>query len=141
MARELGISGLNFFFDNNVPINLAWGLTELEVGSSPVKIVHCRDRWPPDGAIDDVDWIPLIAREERIILTFDKRILKNSLERKAFQDARATIIVPDNFFYKKNYCDQVVWLVRRWPKIKSWANGKKGPGAFKIQQRGRIVPA
>lgn len=132
---------MKFFFDNNVPINIAEGLNALEVNNSPVDIVHCRERWPPDGAIDDVDWIPKIAAEGRVILTFDKRILKNPLEKKAYQDAEATLIVPHNFFYKKSYCDRVVWLVRRWPKIKKWASQNRQPGAYKIQQNGKISPA
>lgn len=131
---------MKFFFDNNVPINLARGLTELEPKSSPVDILHCQDRWPPDGAIDDVDWIPVIASEGRIILTFDRRILTNVFEREAYIQSKAIILVPEKFIFKLSYCDRVIWTVQKWPKIKAWARKNPSCGAFRIQQNGEIGP-
>ena len=129
---------MRFFFDNNVPLNIARGLRELEPAASSVDIVHCRERWPPLGQIDDIDWIPEVTAEERTIITFDRRILTNPLERKAYQDAGATLLVPARSVLKSGYWDKVVWLVRRWTDIKDWVENERTPGAYQVQASGRV---
>jgi len=128
---------LKFFFDNNVSVNLARGLRALEGANSVVDILHCSDRWE-NGEIDDVDWIPVIAEEGRCILTFDARILTNPLERIAYRNHHAILLVPCKAFRKKNYWAQVVWLIKCWSGIKSWLDLTPNPGAYELQQNGII---
>lgn len=93
----------------------------------PHEAVHLRKTFPHDEP--DAKWIEELGRERNwVIVSADRRIMRNPHERRAWQASRLTA-----FFLEKGWAKQTLWhqasgLVRWWPHIMAQAE-RIEPGA------------
>jgi len=123
---------VNFFFDNNLPPQLARALNEL-ITPEGHSVSHLRDRYRPN--MSDVDWLTALAREKDgpwIIVSGDMRISRNKAERKAWLDSSHII-----FFLSKGWTNiepytQLSKLIKIFPEIVSQAEQARPGDGFII---------
>lgn len=128
---------MKIYLDANIAPQLASGLNNLtkpldkniEVLSIPTEF---------GDKVADEDWIPILGKEEAIVITHDYRIQRTRNQRDLYHDHGLGI-----FFFKISkggitYWDTVRQLVNRWEKIIKYCKKKKRPFAYKFTQRGEI---
>jgi predicted nuclease of predicted toxin-antitoxin system len=114
---------VTYFFDNNISPRLVNILRELGVDALHLKQVF------PEGT-DDVDWLPRAGQEAWIVITADREIRRNSVERTALTQNRVTALFLQRSFLKRNKWPQAEWLIKPWLKIDEQAQ-KLRPGTQK----------
>lgn len=108
---------MKFFFDNNLPPQLAKALNEL-VSPEGHQVSHLRDKYQADTS--DIDWLTALARESDgpwIIVSGDMRISRLKAERKAWLDSGHII-----FFLSKGWTNiepytQLSKLIKMFPEV------------------------
>lgn len=124
---------MRFFFDNNLPPQLASAIHELVIPDGH-SVVHLRKRFPAN--ISDKDWIEALGREgDWTIVSGDLRIWKNPHEKEAWRMSGLTV-----FFLMKSWAKQKLWekawrLVRWWPRIVEMAEIVEAGAAYEIPLR------
>lgn len=122
---------MRFFFDNCLAPCLAEAIGALATTDGD-EVTHLRKKFAPQTP--DSEWLTRLKSEgDWIILSGDLRITKNKHEKQAWLDSGLTA-----FFLSKGWLniplwDQAAHLVRRWPNLRTLANGVR-PGA------GFVVP-
>ncbi len=86
----------------------------------------------------DVDWLPVVGREEWIVITRDKNIRRKPNELKAFRDAKviAFALASGNASAE----DTARLVVGLYPKILRKTRGAKPPAMFSVTLAGTISP-
>jgi hypothetical protein len=139
---------VKFFFDHCVSERIVRAIAcieklpddpQLRLGID-LQLEHATERWP-NGA-DDVDWIPIIARENQIIITTDhaqrKTRGKTQAEAVALMNYGAMGFYLSKGYVKSGRWDQVWQFFKYWPLIKEKAR-KANPGdVFDVAQNGNI---
>ncbi len=126
---------MNFFFDNNLPPDLARALNFLSKKQGH-KVVPLRDKFKTN--ITDVEWINALKSEGNwVVISGDLRIMRNLHERAAWQESRLTV-----FFLAKGWTNVSYWvkawkLVKWWPEVTSQAQRIKSGTSFIIPIRGQ----
>lgn len=83
--------------------------------------------------VADVSWIPVVAKEGRIIVTTDKRLRHNRDERAALETARSQVVVLQN---QPSARDAAAILLMQFSEIKRMlAQEKKRPTFLKAGKR------
>jgi hypothetical protein len=121
---------LKFFLDNNLSPYLARALhTLLEPEGD--QVIHLIDRFARD--IKDRAWIEALAAEGGwVIISADRRIHRNRLEREAWRRSRLVV-----FFlgpqWRRLRNIEIAWrLLPWWPRIEEQARLVMPPAAFEL---------
>ena len=104
-----------------------------------VDIEHLQERFPEN--FEDVNWIPIVAAEGRIILTSDSEMKRRKTEAAVLRDNNAIA-----FFFMKGFANHRIWrqaelLCKYWPAILETAETAKAKDMFDLKERGKIVQA
>jgi hypothetical protein len=110
---------VTFFFDNNLPPAIPALLRPLGVDAR-----HLREQFAPE--IDDEDWIPAVGERRWVIVTGDRHIRKNPVERLALEEARLIAFFLRRDIHKTKW-EQATWFTRYWQKIERVAE-RADPG-------------
>ncbi len=97
---------------------------------------HLRDAFP--GVIKDVDWIPLLAGTDWVIVTCDQHIQTRKAEARALRNSGASAIFINPFFANLSLIKKGEWLLRHWPEIMARAEAEIQPFYFQLQHNGTI---
>jgi hypothetical protein len=121
---------LKAFLDNNLSPHLARALHAL-LEPDGDQVVHLSDRFPQNTA--DQDWIEVLAAEGGwVVISADRRINKNPLEREAWRRSRLVVffLAPQ---WRKARSIEIAWrLIRWWPRIREQAAMVQPPAAFEV---------
>lgn len=92
---------------------------------------------------ENIDDIPLFQelqkRPDSIFISTDKSQRNREEEAKALKRAGITALYFAPFFQKMKLWDQAVWLVKRWPRIKGFAEGVAKGTCAEIKQNGSAL--
>lgn len=117
--------------DENLPPRLAHSLAALFKDEHRVEAIA--DRF--GRGIKDLDWISALAKDGGwTILTADKRISRNRIEREAFLSNNLVGFVLSPSLRKKPLTEQMARILIAWPKIVSQAN-MVSRGLFELGER------
>ncbi len=125
---------MKFFFDNCVSQRIVKAIACIENlperptnGSAELELEHLLERWP--GGADDIDWIPLIAKEQQTIITTDhaqrKTRGRTQAEAKALREYGAIGFYLPKLFSGATRWDQVWKFFKYWPVIKEESADRK----------------
>jgi len=121
---------LKVFLDNNLSPHLAHALDTL-LGPEGDQVVHLSDKF--DRQIADKDWIEALASEGGwVVISADRRIFRNPLEREAWRRSRLVVffLAPQ---WRKARSIEIAWhLIRSWPLIREGAGIVEPPAAFEV---------
>jgi hypothetical protein len=121
---------LKVFLDNNLSPALARALHAL-LETEGDQVVHLIERFAPDTA--DRVWIDALGAEGGwIIISADRRINRNPIEREAWRRSRLVV-----FFlgpqWRRLRNVEIAWrLLRWWPRIEEQARLVSPPAAFEL---------
>lgn len=129
---------MNFFFDNTLAPAFARAIQELNKQSGH-KIIHLRSIF--NGNTDDAKWLNYLGRQKEnwIIITGDKGILKTLHEQEALIKSGCILFVFDHPFQKKDFWSQINKIISVWPQIKDLSKKYKSKAIFKIHYRGKKI--
>ncbi len=119
-----------FFFDNHLSPHFAHMFKALGI-----DVRALRDEFLANT--DDVVWIPEIGRRGWVLITYDRGIATNAVEARALKHNNVTTIFLGRFWRNLRRWDQVVWLVRNWPKITEFVETNPQGTIAQFPQKGR----
>jgi len=121
---------LKIFLDNNLSPFLAHSLNEL-LEPEGDQIFHLTDHFQPQ--VDDLAWMRALAEEGGwVVISADRRIYRNRLQREAWRRSRliAFFLAPQ-FAKARNI--EIAWrLLRWWPRIREQVAIMTPPAAFEL---------
>jgi len=124
---------LKLFFDNNISPRIARAFAALLDPSD--QSIALRQRF--DGAVTDIEWITVLGKERGwIVISGDKRILKNRAEREAFRRARLVGFFLEPAVQKAGVFGQASKLISIYPLIEQQAHLVQPPAAFLVPIKG-----
>jgi hypothetical protein len=123
---------VKYFFDNCISAKLPAMLRAL--GEDAIAL---REELPE--GIKDVPLFDQIKGKNLVFITTDTKQLTREDEARALKKAGNTALYFGRFFEKMLFWDQAVWLVRRWPKIKGFAEGAAPGTCAEIKQNGTAL--
>ncbi len=118
---------MNFFFDNNLPPQLAHGVAALSKNEPHVdKIMHLRDRFA--GNEKDVVWMAALAAggDPWYVISIDKFKKDHRAEREAIRRAGHTVYVLDPQWSSQPYWGKAARFLLWWPHILAHAKLTSG---------------
>lgn len=122
---------MKFFFDNNLPPNLAHAIRELSKVESPVPIViHLIDKFPPN--CKDQVWISELGNEGDWVVISQDKFNKNDLEREALRESGLIVFALNKAWAQQEYWMKSQNLVKWWPSIMEQSGRLKGGAAFRV---------
>lgn len=118
------------FLDNNLSPYLARALNAL-LEPEGDEVIHLSDRF--SRQIDDRAWIDALAAEGGwTVISADRRIYRNRLEREAWRRSRLVVffLAPQ---WSKARSTEIAWrLLRWWPRIREQVAIVAAPAAFEL---------
>ena len=99
--------------------------------------VALREEFPEN--VKDVPLLGSIKGRGLIFISTDLKQLTREREARALKQAGNTAIFFGPFFEKMLFWDQAVWIVRRWPRIKGFAEGVAPGTVAEIKQNGTAL--
>lgn len=127
MAR----GGLKFLADENISRTLVQVLTKLGPGCL-VESIHSK----PEQGHPDEEWIPVYTERGYIILTPDRKQLREEVVARVLVDTSARVVfLPKRFADSKRW-DQALWLLRHWPKILERSRRMRGGHLVSVHWNG-----
>lgn len=123
---------IQFFFDESIT-----GLGRcLAVARSDV-VYPKHPRCPVNPGDEDVEWLPVVAEQEWIVVLRDNRIRWRQHERKELARHNLRILVM-SAAGNLNVWEQLRIFVLRWDKIESLIQEQPGPWLYKLNKTGLI---
>jgi len=121
---------LKVFIDNNLSPYLARVLhTLLEPEGD--QVTHLTDRFPPDT--EDRAWIDALAAEGGwVVISADRRIHRNRLEREAWRRSRLVVFFLSPLWRRLRNIEIAWRLLRWWPRIEEQTQLVAPPAAFEL---------
>ncbi len=118
-----------FYFDENLPYQIAKALDILDKKNDVFSVKKDFE------GFKDLELIPEISKRNGVLITFDKNMRRNRMEKKALEENEMIV-----FFLasKLNYWDLAKLFVKIWSKIVSKARRAKRPYFFRITGKGKI---
>lgn len=124
----------NIYIDENFSHHLASGLDifQQHLNSNEklqVQVLSLKDRF--GQGVKDEDWIPLVGKENGIVITQDLRIQTTRHQNELYKKHGLGVFFfkpPSNGF---SFWEMVEQLIKRWPEIKKKASDNR-PFAFRI---------
>jgi hypothetical protein len=126
---------LNFFFDNNLPAQLARGLRELSRNDPKVgQVIHLTDRFP--AMVKDLTWIPALSEDSVpwYVISMDKFKKDHRAEREAIRRAGHTVYVLDPQWSGPGFWPKAARWVLWWPHVVQHASRTSG-GVYRVPWR------
>ena len=130
---------IKVFIDENLPSQLASGLTELQRPLNlkeeiEIEIFSIKELFG-QGALDE-DWIPEVGKENGIVITQDFRIQTQKHQKELYKKYKAGII----FFNPPSrtgftYWEMVKQVVNKWEDIKHIIRKNRAPFAFRTSAK------
>ena len=123
---------MKFFFDNNLPPQLARGLAALSTKEPQVaRVEHLTDRF--ESAMRDLVWINALAEagDRWFVVSADKFLKGHGGERAAIDAAQHTVYVLDPQWASKPYWIKVAQFIIWWPHIVAHAR-RTNAGVFRV---------
>ncbi|MBN1273425.1 MAG: DUF5615 family PIN-like protein [Candidatus Aminicenantes bacterium] len=123
---------MKFFFDNNLSNKIAQAMDLLD---QEVEVKHLTDIFNQNT--QDSEWLKYIGENKMILLTKDRKILKNVAEKQAIRRYKvgAFILTAKNL---------PIWeiirsIVNKWEEMKQLASTSKKPFAYQVPRKGKIT--
>lgn len=123
---------MNFFFDNNLPPQLARGVAALSKNEPDVsRVEHLRDMF--ERTEHDAVWLEILAKgtEPWYVISIDKFKKDRRAEREAISRAGHTVYVLDSQWSSQPYWAKVARFVVWWPHILAHARLSSG-GVYRV---------
>ena len=120
---------MTFFFDNQMSERIVDGLKAFGE-----NVVHLREEF--SGSAKDVEWLPSVGQNGWILISRDKKLLKNPAEKELFIKYQVGGILLDA--KGLSICDQVEQIVRNWKTIKRLSSSTKKPFAYRFYSKGKV---
>jgi hypothetical protein len=121
---------LKVFFDNNLSPYLAHALDVL-LGPEGDRVVHLTDRFSADT--EDRVWMTALGDERGwIVISADRRIHRNRLERDAWRRSGLVVFFLSPQWHRLRSTDIAWRLLRWWPRIRDQAGIVAPPAAFEL---------
>jgi len=120
-----------YYFDENFPPQIARALNILDIEND---IFTVKDKFE---GLKDLELIPELAKQNAVLITFDKKMRRNKAEKTALENNKMIV-----FFFAtqiKDPWDFVKLNIKVWQKITSKAEKTKDkPMFYKITGQGKI---
>jgi hypothetical protein len=126
---------LNFFFDNNLPPQLAHGVAALSKNEPGVdKVIHLGDRFRRSEK--DLVWLKSLADDgvPWYVISIDKFKKDHRAEREAIRRAGHTVHVLDPQWSEQDYWSKAARFTLWWPHILKHAALSSG-GVYRVPWR------
>src|SRR5579864_1214190 len=120
-------SSLKFLADENISPVLVQILRKLEAGF--VESIHSKEG---ERGLPDEEWIARYTRRGYIILSLDRRQIRDHRVAQVVARSGARIIYLPSKFADSNRWDQALWLLRNWWSIVDQAGNMKVTGEVLI---------
>jgi hypothetical protein len=121
---------LRAFFDHNLSPHLAHALNAL-LEPEGDQVIHLTDRFRANT--EDRVWMGALGSEGGwVVISADRRIYRNKLEREAWRQSRLVVFfLAPQWARSRNI--EIAWrLLRWWPKIVDQARIVAPPAAFEV---------
>ncbi|MCX6640656.1 MAG: hypothetical protein NTW14_09280 [bacterium] len=132
---------MKFFFDHNISPRLVDFLAEIAKHDlhSEDEYTYLKKKFKDTSIPDDV-WIPQLGKEGGwIIITHDRGILTNPVNKSALRKANLTIFFLTKGFISFTFLDQTWRLIKYWAKIEEKAKVSRPGTVFKVSPNGNIT--
>jgi predicted nuclease of predicted toxin-antitoxin system len=123
---------VRFFFDNQHPPEIVHTLRE-----AGKEVVHLREEFS-DRGIDDVIWIPEIARRGWVLITGDHRIRTRKSEKVVFQRNKLVAFFMGKDYNNKRSHTRVEWVLGQWLHIETAAATAQPGDCFLVPMKGKL---
>jgi hypothetical protein len=100
-------------------------------------VVSLREEYPE--GIQDVPLFEKLRGRHLVFVSTDTSQLTREHEARALQRSGNTALYFGPFFEKMTLWDQAIWIVRRWQKIKGFAEGVVPGTVAEIKQNGKSL--
>lgn len=128
---------MRYFLDNNIAIRYADGIRAFG-GFSREEVVHLREKFDPNGATPDVDWIRALGADgDWVIVSGDIRITRNAAERRAWIESGLTAFFFCAPWQNDSHWAQAEGIVRWWSVIEEQARRTPRGRGFLMPKGGR----
>jgi hypothetical protein len=109
------------YFDENIPIGLAHGMANLDKSNNQ-RSGQCELIYMPDvlgKGVKDSVWIPVLAKEGAVVITYDYNIHRDNIERGIYQKNGLGLVVIRMPSKKgATYWERVQLLIKQWEEIR-----------------------
>ncbi|MEM6683166.1 MAG: hypothetical protein AAF607_13090 [Pseudomonadota bacterium] len=123
---------MKLFVDANLPPRLARGLNALLEPDN--QIIHATERF--SDATPDLVWMSALSKEGGwSVITADRKILRNPVERRAFVNSRLIGFFLSPNLQKKKLTLQAARLLQLWEQIISFSSTVEN-GAYQVPEKG-----
>jgi hypothetical protein len=122
---------VTFFFDHNLPPDLARALDCLDIDAT-----YLTNEFSADAA--DEAWMPEVAKRGYIVITRDRNIQKRPAQRELYRQLRLRGLFLGPAFSKMRLRELARWLLWRWDDIEDTMSSAKPGEAYLLHQRGRL---
>lgn len=133
---------MTIYLDHMLSPNLARALDILENGrGESYRVISFQDCF--GAGVKDFQWIPIIGKEDAIVITLDVGLKRNPTERQLLQDHQIGLYIlrpPKNVKY--HFWNIVVEIIKQWSEIKNTAQTNKKPFILYWQpsSQNKLVP-
>jgi len=128
---------VKFFFDNNLPPDLARGLNLLR-SSFGEEIVHLKDKFK-NASIADEQWLRTLTEEGNWSVISSDRFRKSPGERQAIRHPKLNVFLFAKSLHKKKLWEKTKIVVGQWENISNIAGASAG-GVYEVRLKGKITP-
>jgi hypothetical protein len=126
---------LRFFFDNCVNKKYVDALRIL-ADVQGYELVHLTDLYPPN--MPDLEWMTALAEQgDWIVISADPRIMRNKVERKAWEECGLTTFFFSDNWSQKQFWKQMADLVSWWPSIVLEARKAPAGSGYLVPVKGK----
>ena len=129
---------MRFFIDENMPPQLAEGLSILERPNDEGNEIFSIQKEYGRG-IQDEQWIPIVGEMNGIVITQDYNLQRTQQQYELLRKYKMGIFYlrpPGKTGYK--YWEMVEKIISNWIQIKDLAKRTRFPFAFRLMPRGKI---
>ncbi len=124
---------MKVLLDNNLSPYLARALNAL-LDPEGDRVAHLSDRFAPQT--DDRTWIAALGDEGGwVVISADRRIYRNRLEREAWRRSRLVVFFLAPQWGKARHIEIAWRLLRWWPRIREQVAIVAAPAAFELPFR------
>ena len=121
---------MHYFFDNCLSYRYARCLHELGK-----DVVALQDEMAADTT--DVELFQKLSGRDVVFVTADRRQLIVAAEQYELKQCGCTALYFAPFFNNLIFWEQVSWIIKRWPKMDSFANSVDKGTIAEIKQNGK----
>ena len=123
--------------DNDIPPKLCRSLKNLNI-----DIIHLQEEWPHRfnrRGVLDINWMPEVAKMDRIVISCDRRITRNPRESLEFRRCNLRCYFLYSGFSSQLIDDQYTAIHRLWPYIALHSETCEYGKAYEVKRDGNIV--